>query len=104
MSTSVDAVWSQLQQQRPSMKTSDLRDVPGIKRTIRNLDVPGDRSHTGAGGPATGAEIQDATTMQETSVAEHKETAAPFAVQHGCLCNWCHYVTLSRQQNASVLL
>lgn len=37
MSTSVEAIWSQLQKQRPALKTADLRDVPGLNRTVRDI-------------------------------------------------------------------
>ncbi|KAK9789028.1 hypothetical protein WJX73_005760 [Symbiochloris irregularis] len=36
--SSVDAVWSQLQKQRPSgISIADFRDVPGIKRSVRDI-------------------------------------------------------------------
>ena len=70
MPTSVDGVWSQLRkQQQHAMRTADLRDVPGIRRTVRTLDRAEDP-------PPQPAEADISSLKAADNVTEVRGTAA----------------------------
>ena len=69
MSASVDQIWSQLQKQRPGLKTADLSDIPGIKRTVRNLDQPLK--------PAAESEASSVSSKVTGDCSIHTSTSAP---------------------------
>ena len=68
MSASVEAVWSQLQKQRPGLRPADLRNVPGIKRAVRDLDHPA---------KTTNPQVPDAADGAGANVTGHRGPQSP---------------------------
>lgn len=89
MSSSVDAIWNQLQKQRPSkISTADFRNVPGIRRTVRDIrdgpDVRDPSTSTSPLEPAVSSRRDRISMSAQAGNAVRSWTAACVDVE--CLC------------------